>query len=826
MAKTRFFIGLALWFGLAFTAATAMALASAYLYLSPKLPSVETLRDFRHQTPLRIYSSDGLQIGQFGEKIRTPLRFEQLDPNFVNALLAAEDDRFFSHGGVNIKGILRAVSQLLITGEKGSGGSTITMQVAREVFLSRERIFIRKFNEIILAVEMERALSKEEIFEIYINEIFLGHRAYGYEAAAQVYYGKPLHELTIAQWAMLAGLPKAPSAFNPIVNPKRALIRRDWIINRMLRLGYIDQPSYEVAINSPITAEKHGATLDQDAPYVAELARQELYRMYGRGIYSDGYVAYTTVRADMQKSADEAVRKGLLAYDSRHGFRGPEMHLEPNEDGDIQHWLDTLANTDSIGGLEPAFVTAVEEQAAAIVLANGEVGRIEWKAGLSDARRFISINRRSFKPKTASDVVAVGDLIRVQKHEDGSWELSQIPAAQAALVSLDPSTGAIRAITGGFDFKQSKFNRVTQAARQPGSNLKPFIYAGAIEHGFTAATIINDAPVVFNDSLLESTWRPENSSGKFAGPTRLREALYNSRNLVSIRLLRDFGIDRAIDYLTRFGFEREKLPQDLSLALGTLAVPPITVANAYTSIANGGYLVSPYVVERVENLRGEEVYRANPASVPAADELVEPVDEPMLDDEAALAALEAELGFEAPEITSGEPVSHETAPIEAERVMDARVAYIVNSILKDTIKKGTGRRALSMRRSDIAGKTGTTNGPTDAWFSGYTPDLVTTTWLGFDDNSKIGANEYGSKAALPIWIDFMKYALKGKEQSELPQPEGIVTVLIDPKTGKRAQPGQSNAVFEIFREELAPTLLASNTGNQNTDEDYLPEELF
>lgn len=767
-----------------------MLFSGIYLHLSPKLPSVEVLKDVRLQTPMRVYSREGDLIGQFGEKKRNPLPYSRIPPLFVKALLAAEDDGFFSHVGIDIMGLLRAVSELLLTGEKGSGGSTLTMQVARNYFLTLERTFTRKFKEILLSLEIERVLTKEEIFELYFNQMFMGHRAYGFEAAAQVYYGLHISELDLAQLAMLAGLPKAPSRFNPISNPERAQIRRNWILGRMRSLGYIDVDQYQKARQEPVTASHHGAKLAFSAPYAAEMARSEMVQRYGLTAYSDGYHVFTTISSAMQQSAHEAVVNGLGEYDSRHGYRGPEQQLPIIEGQDMTTtWLAELSQVPIIAERRPAVITQVLVDRVEVLLAEGEVEFILWDHGLRQARPYIDENRRGPGPENPAALFSPGDLIRVQRDLQGQLQLRQVPAAQAALVALKPDDGAILSVVGGLGFAKSKFNRVTQAARQPGSNFKPFIYSAALEHGFTAASIINDAPVVFEDQALEDTWRPENDGGKFYGPTRLRWALTKSRNLVSIRLLQALGIRNAINYAGRFGFDTDKLAADLSLALGTQAITPLQVATAYASLANGGYRVDPYLINRVEDFNREQVFQATPATVCRPCEA--PEVEEILNEELSMEEiLQQKHGPELP---------------NAERIMDERVAFIVNSILQDVITKGTGRRARALKRSDIAGKTGTTNGPTDAWFSGYNADVVTTAWVGFDQNLLLGKREFGGSAALPIWIEFMRTALADSPDRNRPIPEGIVNVRIDPKTGELARPGQSEAIFEYFRVEKVPS---------------------
>ncbi len=824
---------ISLWLLITGISGATLLLAAAYLYLSPQLPPVNLIRDVQLQTPSRIYSSDRQLIGEFGEKRRSPITFDEIPPLFVQAIIAAEDDRFFSHHGVDLTGLLRAVSQLVLTGEKQSGGSTITMQVARNYFLSFERTFSRKFNEILLALQIERELPKEEILELYLNKIFLGNRAYGIEAAAQVYYGESIGQLTLAQLAMIAGLPKAPSTFNPIVNPSRALLRRNWILGRMHELDYIDQSQLQRAIESPLVASYHGSTLKLSAPYVAEMARKVLYERYGNKAYTAGYQVYTTVSAKLQATAQHAVISGLLAYDRRHGYRGPEQQLEYSED-DIsrENWLSTLAKTASYGGLAPAVVTSVQPQSFTALLASGEEVSVGWEDGLADFRPYRSVNSRGPAPKQAADIVAIGDLIRLKPEADEQWQFSQLPATQAALISLDSNNGAILSLVGGFDYGRSKFNRVTQANRQPGSNFKPFIYTAALANGFTPATIINDAPIVFEDRQLESSWRPENASGKFFGPTRMRQALYLSRNLVSIRILRRVGINTAINYVGRFGFDTQQLPRDLSLALGSHSLKPMEVVSAYSVLSNGGHKVSPYLIERIESLYGTVLYEANPATVClTCEEVAETATEP--------AAMAAELSMEEiidqddelsiEEILQQEEQATKPEPVIAERVVGKRIAYIIDDMLRDVVKRGTGRKALALGRSDLAGKTGTTNGPADAWFSGYGGGVATTTWLGFDRNELLGRNEYGGSAALPIWIDYMRVALEGRPETLRKRPEGIVSVKIDPKTGLLAKPGQQNAIFEIFRQELAPSRETSDNHDHvipSEEQDLLDDDIF
>ncbi|MEM1405010.1 MAG: penicillin-binding protein 1A [Pseudomonadota bacterium] len=782
--------------------------AGIYLYLSPNLPDVETLRDVRLQTPMRVYTQDGYLIGQFGEQKRNPIGYDEIPESFILALLAAEDDGFFEHNGIDIGGLLRAVSELVLTGEKGSGGSTLTMQVARNYFLTLERTFMRKFNEILLAIEIERRLSKEEIFELYVNRVFLGHRAYGFEAAALTYYGQSLSELNLAQHAMLAGVPKAPSRNNPLSGPVAGKDRRNWILGRMLSLGYIERPAYDQAIAMPVTASQHGARISLDAQYAAEMARRRMIQRYGLSAYTEGYSVYTTLDSRLQVVAGEALVSGLVTYDRRHGYRGPEQRLAQNSESaeDPASWAAILEDVPVLAGLTPALVLAVDEGAADLLLPSKKQDRLLWENGIQQAKPYLNEDRVGAAPDSAAAVLAPGDIIRVARNDEGALILAQVPAAQAALVSLNPDNGAIVSLVGGTGFQLSKFNRATQAQRQPGSNLKPFLYAAAIDAGFTAASIINDAPIVMEDASLEGVWRPENDGGRFFGPTRLRTALTKSRNLVSIRLLQQLGIRNFVDYLGEVGFETEDVSADLSLALGTHAMAPLEVATGYATLANGGYRVEPFIIGKVTDLMGKTVYEASPATV-------------CLDCDQMPVQGSEELSME--EILGA---AERDAMPRAPRVMDERVNYIVDSILQDVIKKGTGRKALVLERSDIAGKTGTTNGPVDAWFSGYNRDVVTTTWVGFDNYTPLGRREFGGTAALPIWIDYMREALRDSPERARPLPAGVSAVRIDPETGLLAPSEQRDAIFEYFRNEQVPDSLdAANPGGMNGTDDLIQE---
>lgn len=767
-------------------------LAGLYLYLSPNLPEADTLRDVKLQTPMRVMSADGMLIGQFGEQKRSPLRFEEIPPDFVHALLSAEDDQFFEHAGVDLLGLGRAVSELITTGRKRSGGSTLTMQVARNYFLSLERTFLRKFNEILLAIEIERALSKEEIFELYVNRVFLGHRAYGFEAAAQTYYGKSLAELSLAEQAMLAGIPKAPSRNNPLSNPEAGKARRNWILSRMASLGYLTEEQRQEAASQPVTAAYHGLTVEVDADYVAEMVRQEMLERFGNAAYNDGYVVFTTVNSKLQLAAKAALIDGLKTYDKRHGWRGPEQRFPPGE-GDTQtqllaRWQAALDNMPVIAGLTPAIVTAVDPQGVDLLDKSGQERRLSWQSDLRKTRRYRTEDLTAAPVADPSELLAIGDLVRIEFNDSSQqWRLAQVPRAQAALVSLDPKDGAIRSLVGGMGFELSKFNRAIQARRQPGSNFKPFLYAAALEAGVTPATLINDAPVVLDDLSNDEIWRPENDSGKFYGPTRLRDALTFSRNLVSIRVLQRLGVTAFVNYVNRLGFDTEGMARNLTLALGTHTYTPLEIATGYAILSNGGYRVEPYLIDRIEDAKGRVVFQASPRLACGDCEPDKPLTDPN-------------------EPRRMEDILTVPPPVAAvaEQVMDPRAAFVVTSMLSDAIQRGTGRRARVLERSDLSGKTGTTNGPRDAWFSGYNRDLVTTAWVGFDDYSLLGRREFGGTAALPIWIDYMRTALSA-EQPPAPMPAGVIRLRIDSNTGQRVTGAPANSMLEYFFEEYLPS---------------------
>ena len=791
------------WLLVAVASGPLLAISGVALYLSPNLPDVDTLRDVKLQTPLRVYSTDHKLIAEFGEMRRLPISFDQIPQGFIDAILAAEDDNFLHHHGVDPTSLVRAVSELITTGQPRTGGSTITMQVAKNFFLTNERVFSRKLNEILLALQIERQLSKREIFELYVNKIYLGNRAYGIEAAAHVYYGKPIAELPLAELAMIAGLPKAPSAYNPIANPERARIRRDWILSRMLHLGSIDQQAYDQAIASPDSARNHGANPELEAPYVAEMVRQDMIDRFGNAAYTDGYHVYTTVDSQLQTQANRAVRDGLIAYDQRHGYRGPEAE-HPDAGPDQLSLL--LRGIPALGGLHPAIVSEVGKDTVSIILRNGNSGSIEWDA-MRWARPYLTANSMGPNPRKPADILKRGDVIRVIPLETpGSYRLSQRPAAQSALISLSPQDGSIQALMGGFSFLQSNYNRVTQARRQPGSAFKPFLYSAALDHGYTPASLTNDAPLVFNDGHQAEDWRPRNSGGDFLGPIRLREALYRSRNLVSVRLMMDVGVDESLTYIERFGFNRSDLPRHLASSLGTPELTPLQMAVGYAVIANGGHAVEPWLIDRIENSQQQVVEFTRPAVT------VE-----------ALAAHQRRLDAYAGLDTEQTPPQAQAA----EQVIDPRTIYQLNSMLQDVITRGTGSRARELQRNDLAGKTGTTNDQKDGWFAGYNGDLATVVWVGFDQPTPLGRREYGSTTALPIWTQFIAAALEGRPNHSQPQPEGMVSVRVDPYTGRTARPGTPGAFLEIFKEEdMPPSYNELEIGGYSSDDALTPLELF
>lgn len=749
--------------------------------------SIEALKDIHLQVPLRVYTNDGAFIGEFGEQRRMPITFEQVPKMLVNAVLAAEDDRFFDHSGVDPKSLVRAIVNLLKTGEIQQGASTITMQLARNMFLSPQRNFTRKMKEMLYAQKMERELEKEKILELYLNKIYFGHRAYGISAAAQVYYNKSLQSLALHEMAMLAGMPQAPSANNPISNPESAIKRRDYVLRRMLGLGYIQQAQYDEAIKQPVVAQLSRIQVEAEMPYVAEMVRARIYECYGKEAYTGGYKVITTVDSKLQQFAQTALRNALWAYSERYGYYGRIGHKKlphPLPEDKLKATADKiLADYPRRGGLVPSLVLAVEKRKVKAYNAQGSF-EIEWK-DLAWARS-VRLYKKRYKigryPKNAWQILQRGDIImvRAMKTEDETtettrWRLADIPRVEGAIVALNPSDGAILTSVGGFDFYHSKFNRVTQAERQPGSSFKPFIYSAALQRGFTPNTYIADTPLVIRAG--HKTWKPRNYSHKFYGSISLRHALTHSFNVASVRLLMRIGLNPAIDHITRFGFKRDKIPRNLTIVLGTGTVTPLELTRGYTVFANGGHLIEPFLVRRIENTVGQVIYSANPLQVCQTCTPLNQVVESKPFGDQCLGRKVQQMQDKVKQLHYNFASYEQTINL-APRVISYNNAFAMTSILKDVIRSGTARRARALKRRDIAGKTGTTQEARDAWFVGYTPDIVTTTWVGFDTPRPLGQRETGGRAALPMWMDFMQNALKDKPEKLLAPSGDIETHLI------------------------------------------------
>ena len=776
--------------------AFAFANACAYVYLRPALPDVESLREVQLQVPLRVYTRDGRLIAAIGEQRRIPVRYQDLPPKLIQAFLATEDDRFFRHHGVDWEGILRAALANLRAGRISQGASTITMQVARDMFLSPRRDMKRKMSEVYISLLMEAEFSKEEIFSLYVNKIFLGQRAYGVAAAAEVYFGKSLNQLSIAEMATLAGIPTAPSAVNPVANPEAAKARRAHVLGRMKDLGYITAAEYETARASPVESRLHGPSIEVDAPYVAEMVRNDMQAKYGDAIYTAGYQVYTTIDSRLESAATVALRAGLLEYDRRHGWRGATAKIDLAKVSEPGALAAELEEYPVVGGLRPAVVEKVEARSARIFVKDMGSVALPWEK-MAWARRELPDEKTDRSPTEAREIMSVGDVIYTVGNTPESLQFVQIPEAQSALVAIDPKDGAVVALVGGFDFFQSKFNRVTQAHRQLGSAFKPFVYAAAFDKGFTPASVVLDAPIVLDETGMEQAWRPKEDTDTFYGPVRLRVAMAKSINLVSVRLTREIGLDYAWNYVQRFGFDKSQLPQDLTMALGTAELSPLQVATAYSTFANGGFRVNSYYIDRVEDAAGKTLFQAEPLiACFVCGRPAEPL----------ATTRPTSGGARAAELEEGTPDGKSLIPAKdlAPQIIRPQVAYLLSDMMGDVIKHGTAQRALVLNRDDIAGKTGTTNDQHDAWFSGFNGDLVATVWTGFDADRSLGSDEQGAHAALPTWIFFMRQALAGAPRHKAPVPDGIVTVRISPETGLLASADNPNGIMEKFIEGNLP----------------------
>jgi len=724
-------------------------LGLAVMLAYPNLPSLESLTDYRPKIPLRIYTADGVLLSEFGEERRALVKISEVPAVMKNAILAAEDDRFYQHGGVDYAGVLRAAISNFTSGGAKQGASTITMQVARNFFLSKEKTMTRKFNEMLLAFKIEHYLSKDEILQLYFNQIYLGQRAYGFAAAAQIYFGKPLSDVTVAEAAMLAGLPKAPSAYNPVVNPKRAKLRQLYVLRRMHELHFIDDKQLKFAQTQPMVAKRGNQEFSIKSDFVSEMVRQAVYEQYQGDTYTQGLKVYTTIRQRDQLAAYQAVRKGVLEYDHRHGYRGPEGFVDLREDSSEEHLEEALQDIADSDDLIPAVVLAASSRKVRAYCKGGETVEISGD-GLRFAQRSLG------KSVALKQRINVGSIIRLQKDEKGIWQIIQLPQVEASFVSGDPRNGAIYSLIGGFDFNQNQFNHITQAWRQPGSSIKPFIYSAALEKGFTPATIINDAPLMFDATQTGSEpWQPKNYDGKFEGAMRMRYALTKSKNMASIRILQSISPQYAQDYLTKFGFDADKHPPYLTMALGAGSVTPMQLLGGYSVFANGGFRVAPYFIQRIEDAQGNVLSRATP-------------------------------------VVAGE---------NAEQVIDVRNAFSMVSMMQDVVKHGTGIRAMQLGRQDLAGKTGTTSDSIDAWFCGFQPTIVGISWMGFDQPRSLGDRETGGGAALPIWMGYMEKILKDVPQAIYTMPENMAAKLIN----EQGEIDENGSLVEYFYQENVPS---------------------
>ena len=764
------------WWAFPFLLLVSSALAGVLLVgfaavlVFPTLPSLEALTDYQPKIPLRVYAADGILIGEFGEERRAVVKIGDVPKSMLDAILAAEDERFYQHNGVDYVGVARAALSNFVSGGVRQGASTITMQVARNFFLSKEKTLTRKFNEMLLAFKIEASLSKDQILELYLNQIYLGQRAYGFAAAAQIYFGKRLSDITVGEAAMLAGLPKAPSRYNPIANPKRAKLRQQYVLRRMQELQFISAEQFAAADRQPVAVKKEYNEFPVHAEFFAEMVRQVLYDRFQGDAYTRGIRVYTTLLTSHQEAAYASLRRGVQEYDRRHGYRGPEGHVELPATLTDEALEDLLQDTVESDGIYAAVVTEVGPKGLKAYRKGGEWLEIK-EEGLKFAARMLG------DKVNPSQRVSRGAIIRVQKDEKDHWQISQLPTVEASFTSMDPHDGAIRALVGGFDFNRNQYNHVTQALRQPGSSFKPFIYSAALEKGFTPATVINDAPLTFTAAQTGSEpWEPKNYDGKFEGPMRLRTALMKSKNLVSVRILQAISPQYAQDYIARFGFDPKLHPAYLTMALGAGNVTPMQMASAYSVFANGGFRVTPYFIERIEDSRGNVLMAEKPVAAGAG----------------------------------------------AERAIDARNAFIMTTLLRDVVRVGTGARAMKLGRGDLAGKTGTTNEFVDAWFCGFNSELVAVAWIGFDTPHTLGRNETGAQAALPIWMGYMGAALKGVPEQPLSPPGGVVAVRINPDTGLRVADGQAGIVDYFYQEFLPPeheTLVGGAMGGDRPREE-------
>jgi penicillin-binding protein 1A len=804
----------------------ALAFLATYYYLKPTLPDVAVLRDVRLQVPLRVYSRDGKLLAQLGEQRRVPVTWEQIPPVLVEAVLAAEDDRFFQHPGVDWQGIARAVFVAATTMQATQGGSTLTQQLVRTTLITKEKQLRRKLREVFLALSLENELSKQEIFTLFVNTQFLGQRSYGFAAAAETYYGKGLGEIDAAEAALLAGILQAPSRQNPVASVEAATERRTYVLRRMRELGYLDEKAWKVAMDKPVLRGQHGPRVQVDAPYVGEMVRQTLYEKFGDRIYSDGFQVVTTVDSRLQRAADVALRAAVLEYDRRHAWRGPAGHVDVTAESD-EALAAEIESRPVVGGLIPSIVVRTGADEATVVARSG----LRYRLGM-DGIRWAHVNDAA--PKSPRDVMKIGDIVYVLPTGKGEALLTQIPEVQGAFVALDPHDGSIVALAGGFDYDASKFNRVIQARRQPGSSFKPFVYSAALEAGLTPASVILDAPVVYEapdatvgigqnrDPAVEGEepeqedWRPGNDTDRFYGPTRLRDALARSRNLVTIRVMRQIGVGYARDYVTRFGLPKDHIPADLTAALGTAQLTPLEMADGFAVFANGGSLVKPHVIDRILAADGT-VLETTDAALACEDCTAAPA--PIVGDPPVVVPGSDPAGVVRASDVGGSLPGTELESAAPRTITEAN-AWIITDMLRDVIARGTGQRARALGRSDIAGKTGTTNDGRDAWFSGFNPDLVATAWVGFDQERPLGAGEEGARTALPMWIYFMREALAGVPQHRLPMPDGVVTARVPSEPTELG--GEAPPEFEYF---LADHLPAGISG-ANTAEGEAPPQKY